>query len=474
MAVLKNLARMTTNTTGTGAITLNSSVAGFLSFDAAGVEDQDVVTYAIQDGTSSEIGRGTYTASGTTLSRSVLKSTNSNNAISLSGQAEVFITPAAEDFDDLLREDDNLASIDDADEARANLYAAPMDAMSYLGMQVNGFHQVSQENGDTAVTASGGYPVDEWSIFFSGASISAERVAAPFTSRPDVPYGIEIEATTGASLSSGQYVMLSQRIEGQRLAKLALGTSGAMPFSIGFLVRANVSGRGHVALGNTSHNRSRVIAFDVTADTDTWVEIPAIPGDTTGTWVTDTSMGLRLSVCIGTGSTFQTTAGAWQSGDYLGAGDTTNFAATTGNKVWIGPLVLLPGVQLPSEEQFMALMRHADDDLRACHRYVWVWEASGVAEYFMLGRIVSATGGRFYREAPVPMRTTPTLVISSVGHFEVSSTANFAPSSVILGPSSPTMQVVEATIAGASVGPAILRSDASAGASARFVLNARM
>lgn len=98
MALLFNLARMSTATTGTGTITLGSAVAGFLSFVAAGVVDGDVITYAIQDGSSSEIGRGTYTASGTTLTRTVLKSTNSNLPISLSGAAQVFITPAAEDF----------------------------------------------------------------------------------------------------------------------------------------------------------------------------------------------------------------------------------------------------------------------------------------------------------------------------------------------------------------------------------------
>jgi hypothetical protein len=99
-AKLYNLARMTTATAGTGTITLGSAVAGFLSFASAGVSDGDTITYAIEDGSNSEIGRGVYTASGTTLSRSVLKSTNSNNPIHLSGTAaaQVIITAAAEDF----------------------------------------------------------------------------------------------------------------------------------------------------------------------------------------------------------------------------------------------------------------------------------------------------------------------------------------------------------------------------------------
>lgn len=98
MAKLYNLARMTTATTGTGTITLGSAVSSFLSFADAGVQDGETVTYAIQDGSQREIGRGVYTASGTTLTRSVLKSTNSNSSLNLSGSAQVFITPAAEDF----------------------------------------------------------------------------------------------------------------------------------------------------------------------------------------------------------------------------------------------------------------------------------------------------------------------------------------------------------------------------------------
>lgn len=110
MARLYNLARMTTATTGTGTITLGAAKSGFLSFAGAGVQDGETVTYAIKEGTNSEIGRGVYTSSGTTLTRSVIRSTNSNTPISLSGNAEVFITPAAEDirvaFKNLVRNPD--------------------------------------------------------------------------------------------------------------------------------------------------------------------------------------------------------------------------------------------------------------------------------------------------------------------------------------------------------------------------------
>src|SRR4029077_15310857 len=98
MSLLYNLARMTCATVGAGALTLGSATAGALTFAQAGVADGDVVTYAIADGSQSEIGRGVWTAATKVLTRNVLRSTNGNAAINLSGASEVFITAAAEDF----------------------------------------------------------------------------------------------------------------------------------------------------------------------------------------------------------------------------------------------------------------------------------------------------------------------------------------------------------------------------------------
>lgn len=98
MVVLVNRAKMSTSTTGTGTLTLGSAVAGYQTFADAGVSDGDVVRYVIEDGDNWEIGTGTYTASGTTLSRTVVDSNNSDNAINLSGDAEVFVSATAADI----------------------------------------------------------------------------------------------------------------------------------------------------------------------------------------------------------------------------------------------------------------------------------------------------------------------------------------------------------------------------------------
>ena len=97
MVTLVNRAKMSTSTTGTGTITLGSAEDGYQSFADAGVADGDVVRYVIEDGDDWEIGSGTYTATGTTLTRTVDESSNSDAALNLTGSAVVFITAAAED-----------------------------------------------------------------------------------------------------------------------------------------------------------------------------------------------------------------------------------------------------------------------------------------------------------------------------------------------------------------------------------------
>ena len=92
--IIKDRVKETTTTTGTGTLTLAGAFAGFDSF--AEIGNGNTTYYSCTDGTDFEVGLGTYTASGTTLSRNtIFESTgatataNVNGAVSASTSVAV-------------------------------------------------------------------------------------------------------------------------------------------------------------------------------------------------------------------------------------------------------------------------------------------------------------------------------------------------------------------------------------------------
>lgn len=90
--VLADRVRETTTTTGTGTVTLAGAVLGFQTFSAIGNGNTTYYTIAGQGTSEWEVGIGTYTSSGTTLSRTtVLASSNSGSLVNFSaGTKDVF------------------------------------------------------------------------------------------------------------------------------------------------------------------------------------------------------------------------------------------------------------------------------------------------------------------------------------------------------------------------------------------------
>jgi Chaperone of endosialidase len=96
--VLKDRVKVTSTTTGTGTLTLAGAATGYQSFAAIG--DGNTTYYAITDPATGdwEVGIGTYTSSGTTLSRAtILSSSNAGSVVDLqAGTKEVFCVYPAE------------------------------------------------------------------------------------------------------------------------------------------------------------------------------------------------------------------------------------------------------------------------------------------------------------------------------------------------------------------------------------------
>ena len=93
--VLADRVRETTTTAGTGTITLAGAVTGFQTFSAIGNANTTYYTIAGQGTTQWEVGIGTYTAAGTTLSRDTVLASSAGGTTKVTfsaGTKDVFVT----------------------------------------------------------------------------------------------------------------------------------------------------------------------------------------------------------------------------------------------------------------------------------------------------------------------------------------------------------------------------------------------
>lgn len=98
MAYLLNRVKVSTATTGTSTVTLGAAASTYQTWAAAGAVDGVVYPYLIEDGTAWELGTGTYTSSGTTLSRT-LRYSSTGSLLNLSGTGvTIACVASAEDY----------------------------------------------------------------------------------------------------------------------------------------------------------------------------------------------------------------------------------------------------------------------------------------------------------------------------------------------------------------------------------------
>lgn len=226
---------------------------------------------------------------------------------------------------------------------------------------INGDMRIDQRAAVTTTNSS--YTVDRWQlgIVSTGAVQSAQSNDGP----AGFPNSLLFDVTTAdTSIAAGEYGVLTQYIEGLNASDLAWGTASAQTVTLSFWVKSTTTGTYCLSLRNQANSRSYVATYSV-ASANTWeYKTVAVPGDTSGTWLTTNSTGISIAFCFAVGSTFQTTAGAWQAGNFLGSSAQVNLLASTANEVRITGVQLEPGtVATPFER------RSFGQELALCQRY---------------------------------------------------------------------------------------------------------
>lgn len=271
-------------------------------------------------------------------------------------------------------------------------------------------HMAIQQETVAPVSVSA-YFADQWvmDIAASGAAVQA-GVILGVVSAFDPSNGYIKTTTAKGALAAGDSAWLRQPIEGLAFRRMLYGSSLARGSYVRWRASASQVGTASVSIRNGALNRSFVQTFDV-SPTPTDYSL-FVPGDTTGTWPTDTSLAAHLSFCFASGTTGQTSVlGTWQAGNFFAATTQSNMLDTVNRQLnitdvqWVDNPVLLPFCPVDWA-----------DELRRCMRY---WQKSydyGTA----LGTNTGLANGIFEASGstadetiglvqfPVPMRIAPT------------------------------------------------------------------
>lgn len=155
--VVADRVKETSTTAGTGTLTLAGAAAGFQSFAVIG--NGNTTYYTIVDGVANtwEVGIGTYTASGTTLSRDTVLANSSGNTNKISfasNSKDVFVTyPASKS----VYEDEGQAVYAGAGTAAIYLNSQNVTVNTTVASGYNGMSAgtITVANGITVTVANG-------------------------------------------------------------------------------------------------------------------------------------------------------------------------------------------------------------------------------------------------------------------------------------------------------------------------------
>ena len=230
---------------------------------------------------------------------------------------------------------------------------------------INGDFNIWQRGTSFAAPADVAYSADRW--------CSRNNTAAVFTiSRStDVPtvaeagslfnYSLLLDCTTAdASVAAGDWVTIEQRVEGFNWLAVAQKIC-----TLSFWVKATKTGIYCASLRSSTGDRSCVVEFTINS-TATWeyktITFPASPSG--GTWDYTTGKGVHIDIALMNGTTRQTTAGAWQTGNFVSTSNQVNAMDNTANDFRICGVQLEEGsVATPFEH------RGYGTELALCQRY---------------------------------------------------------------------------------------------------------
>ena len=270
---------------------------------------------------------------------------------------------------------------------------------------------IDQRNAGASVTLNSGdekFPVDRFSTYQNtgtGVYTGQQSSTAPTGFTNSLKF---TTTTANASLSASQRAQLLQQIEGFNTADLGFGTANAKTVTLSFWVYSSLTGTFAGSLSNNNSDRSYVFNYTISL-ANTWEQKTiTITGDTSGTWLTTSGTGIRVYFSLGSGTTYNTTAGTWASGYFISTSGATSVIGTNGATWYVTGVQLEVGTQATSFD-----FRDYGRELILCQRY-YKKHLSPANGMLIAGTSVTTTASWAIYILPVTMRTSPTVSISNL------------------------------------------------------------
>jgi hypothetical protein len=273
---------------------------------------------------------------------------------------------------------------------------------------INGAMMIDQRNAGASVSVSSTtYPLDRFPIICNAGSGHTAQQSS--TAPAGFKNSLLVTIGTGASPSAGNVCQIYQAIEGLNVPDLAWGTANAQPVTVSFWIRSSVTGTFSGSVINSALNRSYAFTYAISSANTFEYKTVTIPGDQSGTWLTTNGVGIYLVIDLGSGSTYQGSAGAWSAGDYRAATGSTKLVATSGATLYLTGVQLEEGTAATAFEQ-----RLYGTELALCQRYCYVISQANNSPYdgytvIGLGYAATTSNAYAFITVPVSMRAPPTV-----------------------------------------------------------------
>ena len=275
---------------------------------------------------------------------------------------------------------------------------------------INGDMRVAQRGTSFTSPASGALTVDRWVSGIhtgTGAGNVTQESDAPTAAQSGTVFthSLKLQVTTAnTSIQSTDRKYFIYKLEGQDVAQAGSGQAGTRYMTLSFWHKHTKTGIHSVAINNAARDRSYPMEYTQTT-TNTWEKAElTFPVDTTGTWVTDNTVGMWLFFGAAFGSNYAGTANQWGAGQKYGTtNQVNNYDSTSNSMQFTGVQLELGSVATEFDH------RSYTEELALCQRYFYL-KGSGTG----FGSAQSGSGAytRMYalpERHPVEMRAAPTV-----------------------------------------------------------------